>query len=85
MADVQTEAATTLAVRLEALGQCETCGATWDLGEVDPDDEDALDELMGRVSDVMDDDLQVFDDDASMRDALARVIGDAASEKPCGH
>ena len=85
MADGETEAAITLAVMLGALERCPTCGATWNKGAVDPDDEAALDVLDSRARDVTDPELLVFHDDAALRDALARVIGDAATERGCSH
>jgi hypothetical protein len=85
MADGETEAAITLAVMLGALGRCETCGATWSTGEVDSNDEDSLDVLEGRARDVTDPELLVFEDDQALRDALARVIDDAAPERACSH
>lgn len=85
MADGQTEAAITLAVMLGALVRCPTCGATWNKGEIDPDDEASLDVLADRAREVTDPELLVFDDDQSMRDALARVVGDAAPKQTCPH
>jgi len=85
MADGQTEAAITLAVMLGALARCSTCGMTWSKGEIDPDDEASLDVLAERARAVTDPELLVFDDDASLRDALARVLGDAAPKQPCPH
>jgi hypothetical protein len=85
MADGETEAAITLAVVLGALERCETCGKVWNNSEVDPDDEDSLEDLASRARDVKTPDLLVFDDDESMKDALARVIGDAEPERSCSH
>ncbi len=85
MADGETEAAITLAVMLGALERCATCGATWNEGEVDPNDEAALDVLEGRARDVTEPELLVFHDDAALRDALARVIDHAATERGCSH
>jgi hypothetical protein len=85
MVDGETEAATTLAVMLGALGRCATCGGTWNTGEVDPNDEASLDVLEGRARGVTDPELLVFEDDAALRDALARVIEDAAPSRACAH
>jgi hypothetical protein len=85
MADVETEAAITLAVRFGALAQCATCEGTWNSGEVDPDDDDALDELAAQAYKVTDPELAVFDSEASLKEALGRVIGDAPSEQDCPH
>jgi hypothetical protein len=85
MPDGETEAATQIAVILDALERCATCGSTWTTGLTDPDDEASLDLLEERARGVTDPELLVFEDDAALRDALARVIEEAAPERSCSH
>jgi hypothetical protein len=87
MADVETEAAVELAVQLGALGQCEVCGATWNVGEVELEDEETFAAFVRKAKSVAeaDPELDLFEDEDALRSALARVVEDAAPEQECSH
>lgn len=87
MADVETEAAVELAVQLGALGRCDECGATWNLGEVDFEDEEIFATFVARALAVAEEDpeLNLFEDEDALRAALARVAEDAEPERSCSH
>jgi hypothetical protein len=87
MADLETETAVVLAVELGALGQCDVCGATWNLGEIELEDEETFATFVKRARAVAeaDPELDLFEDEDALSAALARVVEDAAPEQECAH
>jgi hypothetical protein len=87
MADVETEAAVQLAVQLGALGQCDVCGATWNVGEIELEDEETFATFVRKARAVAESDpeLDLFEDEDALRAALARVVEDASPEQDCAH
>ena len=87
MADVETEAAVQLAVQLGALAQCDVCGSTWNVGEVELEDEETFATFVKKARAVAeaDPELDLFEDEDALRSALARVVEDASPEQDCAH
>jgi hypothetical protein len=87
MADLETETAVVLAVELGALGQCDVCGATWNLGEIDLEDEETFATFVKKARAVAeaDPELDLFEDEEALSAALARVVEEAAPEQECAH
>jgi hypothetical protein len=87
MADLETETAVVLAVELGALGQCDVCGATWNLGEIDLEDEETFATFVKKARAVAeaDPELDLFEDEEALSTALARVVEEAAPEQECAH
>jgi hypothetical protein len=87
MDEEQAKAGLELAVKLGVLARCSVCGGTWDRGVVSLDDEDLLDELVDRALDEVEDDatLGLFNDSATLRQALRQAIEEAPAERGCSH
>jgi hypothetical protein len=87
MADLETETAVVLAVELGALGQCDVCGATWNLGEIELEDEETFATFVKKARAVAeaDPELDLFEDEDALSAALARVVEEAAPEQECAH